>query len=372
MLLRCRERRRRRSRPSSACGSNVEQLCLPAGRRASRSVVGFTAGASRATRRARPSSAPTRPSTTPKAHGRNQVHDHADAGRAAMLADAVEGRRLDVRRPQRVRLDELAPRLDLVAHQHREHLVRLDRVVDLHAQQAAHGRVHRGFPQLLGVHLAQALVALARDARARPRRSASASPGGSRRPSLPWRLSPSPRRTTAPSPQQAAEGVGGVGQRGVVGAVHEVRVITLLLMLPWWRRLMRSIGLSVRASNSPATSADARRRRARAAWPAAPRPRLRRRPRCPGPAPRRRRWRAAPRRPCSAPGASITRFGQLVLARQFGQRFAGDRAACRRAGQRRSRPSARPCSMKASSSRPSFRYRSSLPAFTLYSGGCAM
>jgi hypothetical protein len=31
--------------------------------------------------------------------------------------------------------------------------------------------------------------------------------------------------------------------------------MTLLLMLPWWRRLMRRMGLSVRASNSLATSA---------------------------------------------------------------------------------------------------------------------
>src|SRR5438128_550873 len=68
---------------------------------------------------------------------------------------------VDVRRPQRIALDEVAPRLDLVAHQHREHVVGLDGVVDLHAQQAAHGGVHRGLPELLRVHLAQALVALA-------------------------------------------------------------------------------------------------------------------------------------------------------------------------------------------------------------------
>jgi hypothetical protein len=61
----------------------------------------------------------------------------------------------------RLPLDEVAPRLHLVAHQHGEHAVGLDGVVDLHAQQAAHGGVHGGFPQLLGVHFAQALVALA-------------------------------------------------------------------------------------------------------------------------------------------------------------------------------------------------------------------
>ena len=41
---------------------------------------------------------------------------------------------VDIRRPQRVALDEVAARFDLVAHQHGEHAVRLDRVVDLHAQ----------------------------------------------------------------------------------------------------------------------------------------------------------------------------------------------------------------------------------------------
>ena len=69
--------------------------------------------------------------------------------------------RIDVGRLQGIRLDELPPRLDFISHQHREHLVRLDRILDLHAQQAAHVRVHRGSPQLLGVHSARALEALA-------------------------------------------------------------------------------------------------------------------------------------------------------------------------------------------------------------------
>ena len=40
-------------------------------------------------------------------------------------------------------------------------MIRLDGVVNLHTQQAAHSRVHGGFPQLGGVHLSQAFVALA-------------------------------------------------------------------------------------------------------------------------------------------------------------------------------------------------------------------
>jgi hypothetical protein len=100
-----------------------------------------------------------------------------------------------------LRLDEVPPRLHLVAHQHREHPVGLDRVVDLHLQQAAHGRVHRGFPQLLGVHLAQALVALAAHRvsawpSARPWRR------GSRHLLFLHARSPSPRRTMASAPSR--------------------------------------------------------------------------------------------------------------------------------------------------------------------------
>jgi hypothetical protein len=51
-------------------------------------------------------------------------------------------------------------RFDFFAHQGGEDLVGGDGVVDLHAQQAAHGRVHGGFPELFGVHFAQAFVAL--------------------------------------------------------------------------------------------------------------------------------------------------------------------------------------------------------------------
>ena len=88
-------------------------------------------------------------------------------------------------------------------------------------QQAAHGGVHGGFPQLRGVHFAQAFVALAA--------------GGA------FGLGDQPVHGLAEVAdfffllalafaahdagalaQQAAEGVGGLGQRGVVGAVHEV------------------------------------------------------------------------------------------------------------------------------------------------------
>src|SRR5262245_45115029 len=63
---------------------------------------------------------------------------------------------------QRVFLNELAARLDLVAHQPREQLVGVGGVVDLDPEQRARLRVQRGLPELFGVHLAQPLVALHR------------------------------------------------------------------------------------------------------------------------------------------------------------------------------------------------------------------
>ena len=83
---------------------------------------------------------------------------------------------VEVGHAQRVVLDELAPRLHVVAHERREDLVGADRILDLHLQQDALGRVHRRLPELLGVHLAQPLVALDRHAALRLARAASPAP----------------------------------------------------------------------------------------------------------------------------------------------------------------------------------------------------
>src|SRR4051812_30774092 len=63
-----------------------------------------------------------------------------------------------------VLLDELAPRLDHVAHQHGEEAIGLRGVVDAHLLQRPGRRVHRGLTQLVGVHLPQALEARYLDA----------------------------------------------------------------------------------------------------------------------------------------------------------------------------------------------------------------
>src|SRR3954452_10758267 len=61
-----------------------------------------------------------------------------------------------------IALDERAPLLDVLTHQHREHLVGLRGVLERDLQQQPVVRVERGVPQLVGVHLAEALVALDR------------------------------------------------------------------------------------------------------------------------------------------------------------------------------------------------------------------
>src|SRR3989475_10880591 len=58
---------------------------------------------------------------------------------------------------ERVLFDELAPLLDVFPHQRGENLLGLDDVLEFHLEQRARFRVHGGFPELRGIHLAQAL-----------------------------------------------------------------------------------------------------------------------------------------------------------------------------------------------------------------------
>src|SRR6185369_8952294 len=73
---------------------------------------------------------------------------------------------LDVQVPhfERVVLNERPPWLDFVAHQDGKDRVGFDVVLDADAEQAALGGIHGGLPELRRVHLAQALVALDREA----------------------------------------------------------------------------------------------------------------------------------------------------------------------------------------------------------------
>src|SRR5438477_4066927 len=58
-----------------------------------------------------------------------------------------------------VRLDEAFARIHLGAHQDVEDLVGLDGILDLDSEEHAVLRVHGGLPELLGIHLAETLVA---------------------------------------------------------------------------------------------------------------------------------------------------------------------------------------------------------------------
>ena len=57
-------------------------------------------------------------------------------------------------------LDELLARLDRVSHQIAHRTLGLGGIVDAHLEQRARCGFHRGLPQLVGIHLTQALVAL--------------------------------------------------------------------------------------------------------------------------------------------------------------------------------------------------------------------
>src|SRR5215203_1222195 len=74
------------------------------------------------------------------------------------------GSKLNVEVPyvERVVFDELAPWLNSVAHQHSKDLVSFDHIVDPDLEQRALLGIHRRFPKLLRVHLAQTFVALDR------------------------------------------------------------------------------------------------------------------------------------------------------------------------------------------------------------------
>src|SRR3954447_17131590 len=57
-------------------------------------------------------------------------------------------------------LDEVLPGRDLLAHEHREDGVRHRGVIDLRPEKRSGLRVHRRLPELVGIHLAEALEAL--------------------------------------------------------------------------------------------------------------------------------------------------------------------------------------------------------------------
>ena len=56
--------------------------------------------------------------------------------------------------------DEVSSFFDIAAHQYAKESVGLAGIIELDAQQCAGGRIHSRIPQLVGVHLAEALESL--------------------------------------------------------------------------------------------------------------------------------------------------------------------------------------------------------------------
>src|SRR5688572_1886027 len=67
---------------------------------------------------------------------------------------------------QRVVFNELAARLDLIAHQRREHQVGFRVIFGAYLEQCPARGIHRRFPERLRVHLTEALVPVHGDATA--------------------------------------------------------------------------------------------------------------------------------------------------------------------------------------------------------------
>src|ERR1700737_4637710 len=99
----------------------------------------------------------SRCSCTPPAREQN----HRPSRRARSSSGTRGWGRLDVQVAHGlgVRLDESLARIDVVTHQDVEDLVRFHRIFDLDAQQHPVLWVHRGFPELVRVHLTETLVA---------------------------------------------------------------------------------------------------------------------------------------------------------------------------------------------------------------------
>src|SRR5215831_4012121 len=94
---------------------------------------------------------------------RFRYHGMADCWAPRTIRDQwTGGLRLDVEESGvlGIALDERPPGFHVLAHEHAEQLVGLSGVVERHLQQDPAGRIHRGFPQLARVHLAEPLEPL--------------------------------------------------------------------------------------------------------------------------------------------------------------------------------------------------------------------
>ena len=82
-----------------------------------------------------------------------------DEGHVEPIRAPQDGLDVEIFDLESVALDELTPRLNALSHEQAEEPVGLPSVRQRHAQERPMPRIHRGIPQLVGVHLAQSLVA---------------------------------------------------------------------------------------------------------------------------------------------------------------------------------------------------------------------
>ena len=80
----------------------------------------------------------------------------------ALSRDVPDRPLLDVEEPNvaRMTLDELTARFDLVSHQIADSTLGFRCVIDIDLQQCPGCWLHRGFPELVGVHFSKTLVPL--------------------------------------------------------------------------------------------------------------------------------------------------------------------------------------------------------------------
>src|ERR1039458_9679147 len=104
-----------------------------------------------------PNLVPGRPATSRTAHNRGIF-----GSASSVVGLPLSTKDVEIHDRECILLDELSPRLDLIAHQRGEDLVGGHGVLDPHLHEPSRLRVDRGLPKLLGIHLAQALVALYR------------------------------------------------------------------------------------------------------------------------------------------------------------------------------------------------------------------
>src|SRR4051812_14739081 len=109
----------------------------------------------------RPTVRRSRTASTIRSRPDNQ-REALPAARRLRASSPILALNVEIHYRQRVLLNELTSRLDLIAHQRRENIVRRHSVLNPHLHEPPTRRINGGLPELARIHLAQPLVALDR------------------------------------------------------------------------------------------------------------------------------------------------------------------------------------------------------------------